>query len=78
MHYTPSKFAQLKKTLGYHTHTHTKLKHSTLSSRPPIQSQYCVHAHQLKGNREQQFHFWFDPIKAFHTYSIVWNTQRIM
>uniref|UniRef100_A0A2N9FLD4 Xyloglucan endotransglucosylase/hydrolase n=1 Tax=Fagus sylvatica TaxID=28930 RepID=A0A2N9FLD4_FAGSY len=42
---------------------------------------YIVHTNvfsQGKGNREQQFHLWFDPTKAFHTYSIVWNTQRIM
>ncbi|GMY08946.1 xyloglucan endotransglucosylase protein 1-like [Fagus crenata] len=31
-----------------------------------------------KGNREQQFHLWFDRTKAFHTYSMVWNTQRII
>ncbi|KAJ6335915.1 hypothetical protein OIU78_012506 [Salix suchowensis] len=27
---------------------------------------------------EQQFFLWFDPTKAFHTYSIVWNKQRII
>ncbi|XVF14508.1 hypothetical protein REPUB_Repub09cG0066700 [Reevesia pubescens] len=31
-----------------------------------------------KGNREQQFYLWFDPTKTFHTYSIVWNRQRII
>ncbi|KAL5582595.1 hypothetical protein UlMin_015037 [Ulmus minor] len=42
---------------------------------------YVVHTNvfsQGKGNREQQFHLWFDPTKAFHTYSIVWNSQRII
>ncbi|KAI8008019.1 hypothetical protein LOK49_LG07G01838 [Camellia lanceoleosa] len=33
---------------------------------------------QGKGNREQRFHLWFDPTTAFHTYSIVWNSQRII
>ncbi|GER53422.1 xyloglucan endotransglucosylase/hydrolase family protein [Striga asiatica] len=31
-----------------------------------------------KGDKEQQFHLWFDPTAAFHTYSIVWNPQRII
>ncbi|KAF5475235.1 hypothetical protein F2P56_007065 [Juglans regia] len=42
---------------------------------------YIVHTNvytQGKGNREQQFHLWFDPTKDFHTYSIVWNPQRII
>ncbi|XP_017970836.1 PREDICTED: xyloglucan endotransglucosylase/hydrolase 2 [Theobroma cacao] len=42
---------------------------------------YTLHTNvysQGKGNREQQFYLWFDPTKAFHTYSIVWNRQRII
>ncbi|CAA7409335.1 unnamed protein product [Spirodela intermedia] len=33
---------------------------------------------QGKGDREQQFYLWFDPRLAYHTYSIVWNPQRIL
>ncbi|KAM7497772.1 hypothetical protein LguiA_022186 [Lonicera macranthoides] len=42
---------------------------------------YTVHTNvyaQGKGEKEQQFHLWFDPTTAFHTYSIVWNAQRII
>ncbi|GKA91083.1 xyloglucan endotransglucosylase/hydrolase 2-like protein [Tanacetum coccineum] len=42
---------------------------------------YTVHTNvysQGKGNKEQQFHLWFDPTTAFHTYTIVWNSQRII
>lgn len=42
---------------------------------------YTVHTNVYskgKGDKEQQFHLWFDPTAAFHTYSIVWNSQRIM
>ncbi|KAL2924058.1 Xyloglucan endotransglucosylase/hydrolase 2 [Bienertia sinuspersici] len=42
---------------------------------------YTIHTNvysQGQGNREQQFHLWFDPSKNFHTYSIVWNPKLIM
>ncbi|KAF9672337.1 hypothetical protein SADUNF_Sadunf11G0030900 [Salix dunnii] len=31
-----------------------------------------------KGSKEQQFYLRFDPTKAFHAYSIVWNQERIV
>ncbi|KAL5974054.1 Xyloglucan endotransglucosylase/hydrolase protein 22 [Asimina triloba] len=42
---------------------------------------YTVHTNVYtlgKGDKEQQFHLWFDPTKDFHTYSIVWSPQRII
>ncbi|PHT76881.1 putative xyloglucan endotransglucosylase/hydrolase protein 16 [Capsicum annuum] len=42
---------------------------------------YTVHTNvysQGKGNKEQQFHLWFDPTTAFHTYTIIWNSNRIV
>ncbi|KAJ6354310.1 hypothetical protein OIU76_003209 [Salix suchowensis] len=42
---------------------------------------YILHTNvysQGKGEKEQLFYLWFDPTADFHTYSILWNPQRII
>ncbi|KAI9169663.1 hypothetical protein LWI28_015731 [Acer negundo] len=42
---------------------------------------YILHTNvysQGYGKREQEFYLWFDPTADFHTYSILWNPQRII
>ncbi|KAG9152192.1 hypothetical protein Leryth_016385 [Lithospermum erythrorhizon] len=31
-----------------------------------------------KGDREQRIYLWFDPSKAFHSYSVLWNMHQIV
>ncbi|KAK1319519.1 putative xyloglucan endotransglucosylase/hydrolase protein B [Acorus calamus] len=31
-----------------------------------------------KGDREQRIYLWFDPTKAYHTYSVLWNLYQIV
>ena len=31
-----------------------------------------------KGDREQRIYLWFDPTKAYHRYSILWNLYQIV
>lgn len=31
-----------------------------------------------KGDREQRIYLWFDPSKAYHSYSVLWNLRQIV
>ncbi|MBA0717500.1 hypothetical protein Golax_005314 [Gossypium laxum] len=31
-----------------------------------------------KGDREQRIYLWFDPTKAYHSYSVLWNSYQIV
>ncbi|CAN8275446.1 unnamed protein product [Cochlearia groenlandica] len=42
---------------------------------------YVMHTNvytQGKGDREQQFHLWFDPTADFHTYSVLWTPRHVV
>ncbi|CAI9098539.1 OLC1v1035204C1 [Oldenlandia corymbosa var. corymbosa] len=48
---------------------------SICSGKSKCNSNLCP---EIQPEPEQQFHLWFDRTADFHTYSILWNSQRIV